>query len=606
MLLFFSALSLCAQWQSISGTGYDIGVGANGTTWVIGTGNTIHRWNGTAWQLMPGNASRIDVNPAGNAWVVNEAGNIFRWNGSGWTEVPGAASDIGIGANGTVWAIGRTVVDGGFNIMRWTGAAFQTVSGGAVRIDVDPSGNAWVVNNTGVIFKWNGSGWTGVIGQARDITVGADGAVWSLGRTNVGDGYAVSNWTGSAWNLTDGALQSISAGPRGVLWGSNTRGMIWTRGVSGLVTPRKGCIDWPTRQAGRPLPPCDNCSVQALSGVSSKFWATGSTLRVKMIGGSAFVRGKVQHYANQWSNHANIRFNFINEGDAEIIVTFGNDGLSYSKLGTDAVDFWFRSGIGTNPNETMHFGWFTDGTSEAEFQRVILHEFGHALGFIHEHNSPTANIPWNREAVYAAYSGPPNNWSRAEIDQNFFGRYDRGQTQFSQYDPHSIMHYAIAPELTTGGFSTPWNTNFSATDMAFARAVYPPGRITGNRLKITVVTGSDDLRVNSQAYVELKFRTGPLREMRIPLNRGAAWAWNSTNYSEIATPNDVSIGDVTECKVVFESGKQFLWDTPDNWNVDRLKLEWVTSENFATTLSEQSERPFIRFANTGSVVIFNR
>ncbi len=51
----------------------------------------------------------------------------------------------------------------------------------------------------------------------------------------------------------------------------------------------------------------------------------------------------------------------------------------------------------------MNFGWFDDSTPDNEFSRTVIHEFGHALGCVHEHSSPAATIPWNRDAVYAYY-----------------------------------------------------------------------------------------------------------------------------------------------------------------------------------------------------------
>lgn len=51
----------------------------------------------------------------------------------------------------------------------------------------------------------------------------------------------------------------------------------------------------------------------------------------------------------------------------------------------------------------MNFGWFTNYTSDTEFSRTIIYEFGHALGLHHEHQSPTANIQWNKEKVYEYY-----------------------------------------------------------------------------------------------------------------------------------------------------------------------------------------------------------
>jgi hypothetical protein len=228
----FSSLSLFAQWERIPGEGYDIGVGANGTAWVIGSGYSIHRWNGSAWQQMPSAASRIDVDPSGNAWVVNQGGDIFRWNGSGWVQISGSGSDIGIGANGTVWALGTANVGGGKPIMRWTGSAWQTVGGAATRIDVDPSGNPWVINNANQIFKWNGSGWTQVAGAGRDIGISADGTVWLVGTVAADGSFAIYRWTGSVWQQVSGGLSNISGGLGNSFWGTNQAANIWKYGAA--------------------------------------------------------------------------------------------------------------------------------------------------------------------------------------------------------------------------------------------------------------------------------------------------------------------------------------------------------------------------------------
>ena len=44
-----------------------------------------------------------------------------------------------------------------------------------------------------------------------------------------------------------------------------------------------------------------------------------------------------------------------------------------------------------------------DSTSEEEFARSILHEFGHALGMLHEHQSPANGIPWDETKLYDYY-----------------------------------------------------------------------------------------------------------------------------------------------------------------------------------------------------------
>ena len=106
-------------------------------------------------------------------------------------------------------------------------------------------------------------------------------------------------------------------------------------------------------------------------------------------------------------------------------------------------------------------------------RRVVLHEFGHALGLIHEHQNPDKPISWNREAVIAALSGPPNNWDPATIENNIFKRYDPADLSTTPTDPDSIMMYPIPATWTTDGFSVGLNSGLSATDREFIAGAYP-------------------------------------------------------------------------------------------------------------------------------------
>jgi hypothetical protein len=121
----------------------------------------------------------------------------------------------------------------------------------------------------------------------------------------------------------------------------------------------------------------------------------------------------------------------------------------------------------------MNFGWLFPETANEEYERVVLHEFGHALGAIHEHQSPGAAIPWDKEAVYAYYSGPPNNWSRDDVDVNLFDLYGETTTQFTKFDEQSIMLYPIPEEFTVGDYAVGWNRTLSDTDKAFMGTTYP-------------------------------------------------------------------------------------------------------------------------------------
>jgi hypothetical protein len=119
----------------------------------------------------------------------------------------------------------------------------------------------------------------------------------------------------------------------------------------------------------------------------------------------------------------------------------------------------------------MNYGWLTPTTPSDEYSRVVLHEFGHALGAIHEHQHPGVNIPWNREAVYSYYDR--QGWSREQVDNNIFRRYESTQLNSSTYDIDSIMHYAIPNELTIGDFEVEWNRVLSARDKIHFAKIYP-------------------------------------------------------------------------------------------------------------------------------------
>lgn len=207
---------------------------------------------------------------------------------------------------------------------------------------------------------------------------------------------------------------------------------------------------------------------------TSYLWPNGKRLRVRLDGGSALVRKKVQQYTTEWENFANIDFRFVGAGqDAEIRVAF-NPGGSWSYIGNTNLHI-------PNDQYTMNFGWFNDNTSDLEFSRTVIHEFGHALGAIHEHQSPAADIPWDKEAVYAYYAAtqtPP--WTKADVDRNLFNKYPASTTRFSEFDKFSIMCYRIPNQLTIGDYEVGDNRVLSDQDKSFIKQMYPPqGRDIG-------------------------------------------------------------------------------------------------------------------------------
>lgn len=133
----------------------DIGVGTDGSVWVIGTtaepgGHSIYRSqdNGASWEKVPGAARRIAVDPRGQAWVVNDQNYIFRFDGSRFIQVAGSAIDVGTSGDGDVWIVGSDS-----SIHRWSGTEWTRRSGGARDVSGGPNGVMWVVNHHDEIYR---------------------------------------------------------------------------------------------------------------------------------------------------------------------------------------------------------------------------------------------------------------------------------------------------------------------------------------------------------------------------------------------------------------------------------------------------------------------
>ncbi|KAK6206297.1 hypothetical protein QIS74_13716 [Colletotrichum tabaci] len=147
---------------------------------------------------------------------------------------------------------------------------------------------------------------------------------------------------------------------------------------------------------------------------------TGRELRVRFLDGSATIQGRVRAYADEWPRYANIRFNWVDSGDADIrgSVGDGGGGGSWSCQGTD-------NGVIPQSEKTMNLGWLHDDTEGREVRANVLNLF-------------------------------PGE-----------------ETNFSAFDPLSIMLYSFPAELTLDGTSTEWNTSLSETDKGFRSRTYP-------------------------------------------------------------------------------------------------------------------------------------
>jgi serralysin len=196
-------------------------------------------------------------------------------------------------------------------------------------------------------------------------------------------------------------------------------------------------------------------------------WNSGDVISVAFLDGDPAVQARVRDVAGEWiaPDMANLSLNFQRNPDSMIRISFLRPG-SWSMIGTTCKQVTDRQ------EPTMNYGWLNADSTDEELQRVVLHEFGHALGLIHEHQTPAGGINWDRAAVMRDLSAPPNNWSADVIETNMFQPYSQAETNYTQLDASSIMMYPVPATWTTDGFSVGLNSTLSETDKAFIRQAY--------------------------------------------------------------------------------------------------------------------------------------
>ena len=192
-------------------------------------------------------------------------------------------------------------------------------------------------------------------------------------------------------------------------------------------------------------------------------WTPGTSITVSFMNGTDWQKEQVKKFAPLWSKYANVKFNFVVLGTGDVRVSFDKPG-SYSYIGTDA-----KNRLKTQ--ETMNLGWIDNAKTELQLKSVILHEFGHTLGLLHEHMNPMSNIKWNKAVVYAWYL-QYEGWDREMVDKQVFDRYSVSMTNKS-YDAKSIMHYPIPANFTTDGYAVGENNDLSADDRKLIAELYP-------------------------------------------------------------------------------------------------------------------------------------
>lgn len=172
------------------------------------------------------------------------------------------------------------------------------------------------------------------------------------------------------------------------------------------------------------------------------------------------------------------------DSPAGIRVGFDIDEGDYSAVGTDAL---FVEDLN---EKTMNLSSFNPS--------IIIHEFCHAIGMYHEHQSKI----FNAYKPYRIYSEDQQKQDQAQLScltnamkggcialayakksladlkSNFLNHNDHRNEEVYQYDPNSIMLYPLPGCLFTDGVGTTLNARMSEEDINTIFSMYPVGGFT--------------------------------------------------------------------------------------------------------------------------------
>ena len=153
----------------------------------------------------------------------------------------------------------------------------------------------------------------------------------------------------------------------------------------------------------------------------------------------------------------NLDISFVDNAEqANVRISFDPNGGAWSLVGTDH--------LGQTSGATMNLGWFDVPTT--------IHEFGHVLGMIHEHQNPYGQtIMWNETKVLE-WAKETQGWNEETTNENIIKKYDKNSIKGSNFDPLSIMLYFFPSDLTLNNTGTKQNFRLSSEDVIWIDRVY--------------------------------------------------------------------------------------------------------------------------------------
>jgi Astacin (Peptidase family M12A) len=193
----------------------------------------------------------------------------------------------------------------------------------------------------------------------------------------------------------------------------------------------------------------------------------GIPLRVGFMQPNHTMNDFVVAAGHEWEKYMGLRFDFTATDEFDVLVNQDAAGNN-SKAGVASRQAAMKGLPSVNIQK------FTPGHLDSQRLGIALHELGHSLGLIHEHQNPNADLDFDEKAVVEYYEAK-YGWDEKKTRKNVLTPLSADlATDRTNFDPDSIMIYELPGVLFEDGrvnFSK--NYTLSNNDKKLIGRIYP-------------------------------------------------------------------------------------------------------------------------------------
>lgn len=182
-------------------------------------------------------------------------------------------------------------------------------------------------------------------------------------------------------------------------------------------------------------------------GISKVYYQPGDTMTIEIHGPKHFKNHVKKVLTEKVFPFVNLNFEFVQQdGDCLIDNKWSKGGVCYG---------------GGTKNPTLHL------SSSDDF--LIIHEFGHALGLLHEMRNPNVDLTWVVSAIQQKYSKGDIN-----VFTQIINPLDFNKVLALPFDANSVMTYPLPPETNEQNIELKPSQEYTELDKKWLEMTYGP------------------------------------------------------------------------------------------------------------------------------------